>query len=348
MTLKLSVAFSDNLRVRPLIDGTVKPQNIDLEFIITTAGERHYRNLMYDEFDVSEMSISHTLVTREQDGKGRWDWSALPVFPSKIIPWSDFYVRTASGIKGLGDLKGKRVGVPDFQMTASLWLRAVLKELCDIDTGDITWFNGRIKELSHGAAVLGQDQGPPPGVTLNWLTEGQALDTMLAQGEIDAALFLEVAAKTSKSRGLFATFDRYAGTPLTGNPKLHKLFEDGGKRIATEYYGRTGVIPVNHFVIVQNRILREHPWVALELFKAFQRAKEVAYDRAREVAGGYLIFEGNDFGDQAGVFGEDPYPYGIRANRRLMDVIFQASFEQGLTNNPARIEDIFHSSIMDT
>jgi len=351
MALRLVIAFSDNLRVWPLIDGTVKPQNIELDFIITPSSERHYRNLKYDEFDVSEMSMSHTLVAKERSDGTKWDWSALPVFFTKIFPFSDFHVSTASGIEHLNDLRGKRVGVPDYQMTAALWMRAMLKELHDIDPKDITWYNGRTRELSHGA-VFGQEQSSPPGIVPNWLTEDQTLDVMLAQGELDAALFLELAAHgempSSRFQRVFVTKDRYGGTPLTGNPRIRRLFEDSGRQVHIEYYQRTGVIPANHFVIIQGRLLREHPWVALELYKAFQRAKEMAYEKARELRWGYLMFEGKDFGEQAATFGEDPYQLGIRANRRMLETLFRSSFEQGLTKKLARIEEIFCPSILDT
>lgn len=352
MSLRLVVGLSDNPRVHPLIDGTVKPQNIDLEFVITPPGaEKHYRNLKYDEFDVAEMSISHTLITKERSDGTRWDWGVLPVFPYKILPWSDFWISTASGIEHPKDLRGKRVGVPDYQMTAALWMRAMLKDLYDIDPEDITWYNGRTRKLSHGI-VTGLDVNPPPGVAIKWLTEDQTFDVMLDHGDLDAAWHLEWSAylelPAARSGDLFAVSDRYGGTALKSNPRIRKLFEDEGKQLHIEYYQKTGVVPANHLFFVQNRILREHRWVALELFKAFQRAKQVAYERARKLRWGYLIFEGKDFEEQTAIFGEDPYPFGIGANRRMLERLFLASWEQGLTRKLAKIEEFFHPSTLET
>ena len=121
MALRLTMAFSDNPRVQPLKDGTVKPQNIDLECVTLDPSALFQRNLLYDEFDVSEMSISETLLAIERRDGSKWDWSALPVFLSRGHVWPTLYVNTASGITSLADLKGKRIGVPDYDMTAALW-----------------------------------------------------------------------------------------------------------------------------------------------------------------------------------------------------------------------------------
>ena len=131
MALRLTMAFSDNPRVQPLKDGAVKPQGIDLNCVTIEPGTLFFRNLMYDEFDVFEMSISETLLAIERRDVGRWDWSALPVFLSRGHHWPNFWVNTASSISGLADIRGKRIGVPDYDMTAALWFRITLKDLPD-------------------------------------------------------------------------------------------------------------------------------------------------------------------------------------------------------------------------
>src|SRR2546430_3353520 len=153
MALRLTLAFSDNPRVQPLKDGTVKPQNIDLECITLDPSALFQRNLFYDEFDVSEMSISETLLALERRNGSKWDWSALPVFLSRGHVWPTLYVNAASGIASLGDLKGKRIGVPDYDMTAALWFRITLKDLYGIEAKDNVWYNGRTKERSEERRV---------------------------------------------------------------------------------------------------------------------------------------------------------------------------------------------------
>src|SRR3989454_9699043 len=345
MALRLTMAFSDNPRVQPLKDGTVKPQNIDLECITLDPSALFQRNLFYDEFDVSEMSISETLLALERRDGSKWNWSALPVFLSRGHVWPTLYVNAASGITSLGDLKGKRIGVPDYDMTAALWFRITLKDLYGIEAKDNVWYNGRTKELSHGGA-LGLDKDGPVGVTHHWLTVDQTLDVMLDRGEIDACTAIRPEARVTA--GDTTVVDRWGGTPIHGNPRLKKLLNDDGKRVVYEFYRETGCFQANHHVIVQNRILKEHPWVALELYKAFQRSKEVAFERARRSQLAYLFFPGNDFREQAGVLGDDPFPLGLRAMGKTVERAIRGSLEQGLLRRPLQLEDIYYRTTLNT
>jgi len=339
------MAFSDNPRVQPLKDGTVKPQNIDLECITLDPSALFQRNLLYDEFDVSEMSISETLLAIERRDGSKWDWSAIPVFLSRGHVWPTLYVNTASGITSLADLKGKRIGVPDCDMTAALWFRITLKDLHGIEARDNVWYNGRTKELSHGGA-LGLDKAGPVGITHYWLTVDQTLDVMLDRGEIDACTAIRQSDRVTA--GDTTVIDRYGGTSINGNPRLRKLLEDDGKGVVYEYYQKTGFFHANHNVIVQNRILRDHPWVALELFNAFQRSKEIAYARARRSQSAYLYFPGKDVQEQTAVLGEDPYPIGIRTMGKNIERAIQGSLEQGLLRKPLRLEDVYYRTTLKT
>ena len=345
MALRLTMAFTDNPRVQPLKDGEVKPQNIDLDIVTLGAGELFFRNLKYDEFDVSEMSISETLLAKERGDGSKWDWSALPVFLSRGHHWPNLYVNSASGIDDLSDLRGKRIAAPDYDMTAALWLRITLKDLYGIEASDNTWYNGRTREMSHGGA-LGLDQDGPRGVTLNWLTVDQTMDVMLANGEIDACTAIRPAARVTA--GDPTVIDRWGGTVVDGNSRIRPLLPDGGKEVVYAYYRQTGFFHCNHHVIVQNRILRDHPWVALELYKAFQRSKEVAYERVRSHLSTYLYFPGQDFQAQAEVIGDDPYPIGVRAMGRNIERAIQGSVQQGLLQHPLRLEDVYFHTTLDT
>lgn len=338
--VKLTLGFARNLRTEPLVDGSVQPQNIELDCVMCPIGELFYRNLEYDEFDVSEMSLSAFVMAGERGETSRWQWSGLPVFLSKAFHvWEDLFVRTGAGIQHPGDLKGKRVGVPDYLITAVIWMRIFLKELYGIRPGDITWYLGRTKEFSH-TALFGLDENPPPGVSLHWLAEEQSFDVMLDRGELDAAygFFPRIASAAPPFRRL----DRYGGTPISGNPRIRKFLPDGGREIITEFYRRTGVLPANHFFFVQNRILEQHPWVALELYKAFERSKETAYERAQRLRSTYLLFEGQDRQIQEETFGPDIYPLGLRANRKMLELLFRACHEEGLTKELAIPEDVLY------
>jgi 4,5-dihydroxyphthalate decarboxylase len=344
--VKLTLGFARNLRIEPLVDGSIKPQNIELDFVMSPIGELFYRNLEYDEFDLSEMSLSAFVMARERRDGAQWQWTGLPVFLSKAFHiWEDLFVHTGANIRGPEDLQGKRIGVPDYLITAVIWMRIFLKELYGIKPQDITWYLGRPKEFSH-TALFGLDKNPPPGVSLHWLTEDQSFDIMLDRGELDAAYgFFPRIAPTAPS---FRRLDRYGGTPISGNPRIRKFLPDGGREVITAYYRQTGVLPANHFFFVQNRILEEHPWVALELYKAFQRSKEMAYERAQRLRSTYLLFEGQDRKSQAETFGPDVYPLGLRANRTMLELLFHNCYEEGLTQKLAAPEDVLARTTWDT
>ena len=356
MALTINIAFGDHSRVEPLKDGTVKPEGIDLNWINTGSGWIFHRNLYYDEFDVSEMSISSTLVAIERRGDtGRWDWSVLPVFLSSGgLVWTEpMYVNVDSGINGPGDIRGKRIAMADYEMTAALWMKIVMKDLYGIEAKDNIWYNGRTKELSRDNA-LGLDIDPPPGVERHWLTEDQTMDQMLEQGELDTAMLVrpETASIISGSRGsegYTVTMERWGGTQIAGNPRIRPLCPDRGKAIFAEYHQKFGHYhQPNHHLVIQNRILREHPWVAESLVDAFRKSKEVAYQRAKYWRSAALVFEGDDWQEQAAIYGEDPYPIGMRAMRKTVERMIQGSLEQGLIRKPLRIEDIYAQATLDT
>ena len=172
------------------------------------------------------------------------------------------------------------------------------------------------------------------------------MDVMLDKGELDAAF--GILPRSDHEPSPFEKVDRYGGTRIEGNPRLRKFFPDSGRSITTDYYRKSGFLPSNHIIVVQKRILAEHPWVALELYKTFQRSKEVAYERARSMLGTYLLFEAEDYKKQVECFGEDPYPMGIKRNQKMLEVLFRSSYEEGLTKKQAQIEDVFYKTTLET
>ena len=340
----LKVGVTKNPRFEPLIDGTVKSAKMHLDFVVTTPPELFYRNLKHDEFDVFEMSLSEYLITREQANGERWQWRALPIFPAKAFVWLGLYVNTAAGIRGLEDLRGKRVGVPDYVMTAALWFRVFLRELHGIEPRDVSWYIGRTQDLSHGG-VLNAQARPPAGVSMIWLAATQTFDVMLDQGEIDAAYGF---APRHDPKLFSLNIDRYGGTPLEGNPRLEKLFADGGCAAVTAFFKKTGIVPANHVIVAQQRLLDQFPWLAAELLQVFSASKQKAYERGGFATPAYLYFDVLNRSEQAALFGDDPFPFGISKNRIMLETLFHSSHEQGLTQRLARIEDVFHSALLDT
>jgi len=342
--LKLKVGLTKNPRFEPLVDGTIKSAKCDLDITVTTPPELFFRNLKNDEFDVFEMSLSEYLITREQAKGDRWQWRALPIFPAKAFLWLGLFVNTAAGIGEISDLRGKRFGVPDYVMTAALWMRVTLRDLCGIQPREISWFIGRIPELSHGG-MLGVDMKPPPGVNLTWLSASQTFDIMLDRGEIDAAYGF---APRHDPKLFKLNMDRYGGTPIEGNPRMKKMFADGGRAVVEAYFKKTGIVPANHVIIAQERVLHENPWLAAELFRLFSESKRAAYERTNFTHPAYLYFESYNRNGQADLFGEDPFPYGVSKNRPMLETLFANSHAEGLTRKLAKIEEVFSPTLLDT
>jgi len=342
--LNLKLGVTKNPRFEPLIDGSVKSDKLNMNIHVTTPPELFFKNLKNDEFDVFEMSLSEFLITREQAKGDRWQWQALPIFPAKAFVWMTLFINTGAGIQTLCDLKGKKVGIPDYVMTAGLWFRIILKELCAVQPNEISWYIGRVQELSHGG-LLGMDTKPPAGVSTTWLTTAQTFDVMLDRGELDAAYGF---APRHDAKLMTLNIDRYGGTPLQGNPRLRKMFADGGLAIVEAFHKKTGIVPANHVIVAQRRLLEQQPWLPNEIVRLFSESKRIAYERGNFGSPAYLYFDDSDRTRQEKMVGNDPFPFGIKSNRQMLETLFRHSHEEGLTQRLAKIEEVFFPGLLDT
>jgi 4,5-dihydroxyphthalate decarboxylase len=328
MSLSLKTACAPNPRIQPLVDREVQVDGVEFNWNLQPVPMLFRNNIANDDLELSEMSISETLLTvdrKEKFGQGRWEWWGIPIYLSRGHFWGGMYVNAASGVKDLRDLKGKQVGVPDYCMTAALWMRIVLKDLYGIEAGDISWHNLRPREESQ-AIALELDKDPPPGVTINWEIEGDAVE-MLERGELDAAIGLR-------------------GPRLAESDKVRKLMPDDGKAVFAEFFHKTGCFQPNHHFVIQRRLLAERPELPLALYNAFDKSKRVAYERDRKES--CLYFEGDSLEEQAKVYGEDPYPLGLSAMSRTLQRAIQGSIEQGLIRKPVKLEDVYHPGTLET
>jgi 4,5-dihydroxyphthalate decarboxylase len=328
--LRLKTTCAPNPRIDPLVEGVVKPAGIEFDWNLRPVPMLFRNNIAHDDFELSEMSISETLLVfdrKEAYGKGRWNWWGLPIYLARGHFWGGMYVNSASGIKDLGDLKGKQVGIPDYCMTAALWMRITLKDLYGIEAQDIEWHNMRPPEESQ-AIALELDKDPPPGIKANWQIKDDPAD-MLERGELDAAIGLR-------------------SPKLEQSSKVHKLMPDDGKEVIGEFFKKTGCFQPNHHFVVQRRLIDDRPEAAMELYDAFEQSKQIAYERARQQQSAYLYFEGNDFAEQASIYGDDPYPMGLKAMRRTLERAVQGSLEQGLIRKPVNLEEVYHPSTLGT
>ena len=329
MNITLSMAISSNPRTWPVLDGTVKPDGIDLVPTILFPSEMFWRQLRYAEFDISEMSISSWMII---NSKGDKTWTGLPVFTTRRFFHTEILVRKDSGIESPADLKGKRVGVPEYQQTGALWSRGVLQNEFGVAPWDMEFWMERTPDISHGAAT---GFTPPPGVTINQIPKEKNIGSMMLSGELQATLmYLMDPNLVDRSKA-----------DLHNHPDIRPLFPDP-RAEGARYYQKTGIYPINHGMVVRREIAEKHPWVVLNLLKAFEQANEVA--NARRMAHvEYYLNAGLVPAEAEEGLKTAIISHGVRQNRRTLETAAQYSFEQGLTPQPAKLEDLFAASTLD-
>ena len=327
--LDLSLALSDNPNTRPLLDGRVEAQGLRLTPTALHPSEMFWRQLKFAEFDVSEMSMSSLLIATSH---GPTPWVALPVFTTREFFHTRMLVRADAGIEKPADLRGKRVGVPEFQQTAAIWGRGVLQHEFGVKTPEIEWFMERPADKSHGGAT---GTVAPPGVTIHQIPPSTNIGEMLVNGELDATLlYLTNPNLVDRSR-----------IDLSKHPRVRPMFPDReaeGRR----YYAKTGIYQINHTVVVRRSLLEQHPWVALNLYSTFVRAKDEVADRGQTFLRNYFV-TGLLGDDVRRALAHDPMAYGVKASRKVLETIAQYVHEQGLTTRRVGLEELFAPNMMD-
>lgn len=338
MPIQLSLAITSNPRTRPILDGTVKVDGVELVPTVMYPSEMFYRQLKFRDFDLSEMSLSSLMNARSQ---GDDHWAGIPIFTTRKFFHTDIYVRKDSGIETPADLRGKRVGVPEFQQTACLWIRAALQHDFGVHQSEMEHWMERLPEQSHGGATSGGTTAlqAPPGVTIKQIPIEKSLGSMIVDGELDAVLHYYDHRREPK------TLER-STVDLNNHPKIKPLFPD---RVAegVRFFKKNGVFPINHGMAIRREILDRHPWIALNLMKAFNKANEIA-ERQRIEHAQYHLWTGAISQDAAKGLRETVLRHGIKANRKTLELTAAYSHEQGLTPRVMKIEEFFAPSTMDT
>jgi 4,5-dihydroxyphthalate decarboxylase len=329
MKIRLSLAMAANVRSQPVLDGRVKADGI--EFIPTPLfpSEVFWRQLRFADFDVSEMSFSSLMMAM---AKGDDRWVGLPIFTTREFFHTRILVRTDAGIGTPADLKGKRVGVPEYQQTANLWTRGILQHEFGVTPQDMTFWMERTPDHSHGGAT---GFTPPPGVTIHQIPPEKNIGAMLLSGELDATLRYTVNDNL---------VDR-STADLSNRPDIRPLFADTVAE-GTRYFGKTGIYPINHGMIIRRELIEKHPWLALNIYKAFEAANNIA-DAERMDHVRYHINTGLLPPEAGKALGTRLVHHGVRANRKTLETSARYSVEQGLTPRLMTLEEIFAPSTME-
>ena len=332
--LPLSFACAPNERTVPLLNGNVRPEGIELIGTRSDPSETFWRQLRFQEFDVSEMSLSSFLIARERGS----DMVAIPVFPSRRFPYTQLWTHVAAAIEKPADLSGKRIGIGEYQQTAAVWTRATLQHDFGVSQYDVHWYMERTEELSHGGAT---GFTPPEKISFQRIPAEKSLVSMLMAQEIDAAPIHRALGRATN------VIDR--STRIRGGidlAQLRPLFSDPIAEGA-RYFRTHGYVPASHLIAIRGEIHRRHPWVAFNLFTAFTKAKEAAQQRLAEAIPTALVFGREYLARTRELLGDDPFPYGVARNRRMLEDLTRHSVEQGLTSKAAAVDDLFVPSTVE-
>lgn len=322
---RLTLAVSDYDQVRDLVSGVVRPQGIDLTCLVLPVEEIFYRFLHHREWHVSELSMAkYTAMVSQGDTSLR----AIPVFPSRIFRHSSIYVRSDSPLTDLSELMGKRVGLPEWAQTAAVYSRALLTHQYGVNLADVEWVQAGVNEPGRAEKV---DLSLPAGVAYR-SEPNRSLNEMLLEGDLDAVM-------TAHAPHEFES----------GGTRVRRLLTDA-PAVEREYYQQTGIFPIMHVIAIRDDVLDADPWVAMELYKAFEAAKQRSLQRATNItASRFPIPWVAEHGLAAReLFGADPWPYGVDANRTTLEAFLSFAAEQGVTQREVDVEELFvaqtHSS----
>jgi 4,5-dihydroxyphthalate decarboxylase len=327
--LQLSFGLASNPRTWPIIQGRVKPEGVDPVVTVLHPSELFWRQLKFREFDVSEMSMSTFM---RATARGDTDWVAIPVFTTHHFFHADILVRTGAGIETPADLKGKRVGVPEYQQTAALWVRGVLQHEFGVAPADMEFWMERTPEVSHGSAG-GFEK--PKGVTIHQIPAEESIGSMMVAGTLDATLFYLT------DRNLV---DR-SRVDLHAEPSIKTLFADPIAE-GVRYFRKTGIFPINHLTVIRRSLFERHPWLALNVYRAFEAANALC--RAERIAqAAYHVETGLLPASATEALQRDVLEHGIKANRLVVETAAAYSHEQQLTPRPLSIAELFAPSTLE-
>ena len=319
--LQLSVAVGNYDRVRPMIDGAVQIDGVDPVFMTLPPEEIFFRAFRGQDFDICELSMSSTTV---KTAAGNCPYVGVPAFVSRAFRHNSIWVRT-DRIKTPADLKGKRVGLPEYQLTACVWARIMLEDDYGVKPSDVTWVRGGIEDAGRPEKISIK---LPPGVRMEDAPEGTTISQLLERGEIDAF----IAPRAPSFAG---------GCPAN----VGMLFADpiaAGK----DYFKRTGIFPIMHITGIRRELVDKHPWLPAAVFKAFSQSKAKCLEALEDTAATKvtLPFVEDQLRLAREFMGEDFWSYGLEPNRKVIETFLSFHHKEGLSSRLVKPEELFHPS----
>ena len=323
--LRLSVAMGDYDRTRALLDGRVQIDGVDPVYMTLYPEEMFFRAMRSQDFDICELSFSSYMVKTAQN---TCPYVAVPVFLSRAFRHTSIYVRK-DRVHKPEDLKGRRIGLPEYQLSAHVWARAILQDDHGVHPEDVTWLRGGIETPGRPEKIALK---LPAGVRLENAPEGTTISELLDRGEIDGFMAL-----------------RPPSAQALSNPAVGWLFDDP-TAAAKDYFKRTGIFPIMHVVGVRKTLCEAHPWLPMAVFKAFNQAKGAALEALSDTSATKvtLPFVEEQLKAARETMGQDFWSYGVAANRATLDAFLRHHHAQGLSQKRMQIEEIFHPATYET
>lgn len=318
--LTLSIAMGDYDRTRPIVDGRVGIDGVNPITMLLSPEEMFFRAFRQAAFDVSELSLSSYCV---QLARGNSHYVAVPIFPSRAFRHTAIYVRTDKGIGKPEDLRGRRIGIAEYQLTANVWVRGMLEDDFGVSPPDIEWVRGGMHTPGRPEKIAVQ---VPDDVTLTEAPEGTTLNELLVQGEIDGFV---------GPRSL-RCFDE-------GHPNVKRLFRDS-VAAAEDYYRRTQIFPIMHVLGLRRELADDHPWLPVALVKGFTQAKSIAQQALDDTSATKVTmpFVEDNLSRARALMGPDPWTYGVEDNHKVLEAFLDYHYRQGLSPRKLKPHELFH------
>ncbi|KGE65052.1 MULTISPECIES: ABC transporter substrate-binding protein [Pseudomonas] len=324
--LNLSIAVGNYDRIRPLVDDEVQIDGVDPIFMLQDPEEIFFRAFRHADYDICELSLSSYSV---KTAAGTSPYIAVPVFPSRAFRHSSIYIRNDRGIESAADLKGKRIGVPEYQLTANVWVRLFLEEDHGLKASDVTWVRGGYEEAGRLEKIVLK---LPADVIVENAPETETLSGMLASGELDAVIG-----------------PRAPSCFTQGHPRVSYLYPDP-QGAASDWYRRTQLFPIMHLLGVRRTLAEQHPWLPGAIAKAFEKSKSVALRKLSDTSATKvtLPFIEDQLRAARQLLGEDFWSYGFEANRHVLSRFLERHYAEGLSSRLLQPEELFHSASLES